>query len=122
MIVDVLAIRQELFKTHKMAIRHLIAKHFKAMLHFHKNVQDATYRMASRMQTEPEKVVNLYKGLLLPDINDNLKLISGVEPELLENAKLLSEIMLESKILTRHDELSGLFNANFLPRQIVESR
>jgi len=122
MIVDVLVIRQELLKTYKTAIRHLIEKHFKAMLHFHENVQDATYRMASRMQTEPEKVVNLYKGLLLPDTNDNLKLISGVEPELLENAKLLSKIMLESKILTRQNELTDLFNANFLPRQIAESR
>lgn len=116
MIVDVLAIRKEVLKTHKIAIQHLIEKHFKALQHFQHNVQDASYRMAMHLQTVPEKVVNRYKGLLLPNIKNNFQLLAGTEPKLLENIKLLSEVMLEANILKRSSELSGLLNANFLPR------
>jgi len=121
MIVGVLAIRKEVLTTHEAAIQHLIAKHFKGLQHFQINVQDASYRMASHMQIVPEKVVNHFKGLLLPNIKSNFNLISGAEPKLLENAKLLSKIMLESGVLVRHSDLSELFNANFLPRQVFEN-
>jgi len=107
--------------THEAAIQHLIATHFKGLQHFQINVQDASYRMAGHMQIVPEKVVNHFKGLLLPNINSNLNLISGTEPKLLENAKLLSEIMLKFDVLGRHSDLSELLNADFLPRQAFES-
>jgi len=116
MIVDVLAVRQSTLRTHKKAIEHLIASHFQALQHFQSNTPDASYRMATHLNVVPEKVTNNYKGLLLPSIKYNHLLIDSEKPQLLQSTKLLSTIMLKSKILSQPPLSLNLFTSDFLPR------
>jgi len=116
MIIDVLAIRQNVLNSHKSAIKHLIAAHFQASQHFQRNTPDASYRMAMHLNVAAEKVPSSYKGLLLPSIKYNRLLMDGEKTQLLQSTKLLSAIMLKSNILSRPLPSLNLFTSAFLPR------
>ena len=92
LIVDVLAFREDALKNDK-AISHIIESHFKAQKHFNQQHEDSTYRMASRLGIPANQVNNVYRGLVLPDYQNNLRLLSGKSPALLESAKMLSTIL-----------------------------
>lgn len=115
LIVDVLAIRSDVLdRRHSKAIQHLISSHFKALDHLNRNPQDAAYRMAGRLGLTAEGVLAAYKGLVLPDAANNLRLLSGDSPELYKSAKDLSAIMLASGILKKGDETGSLIRSEYL--------
>ena len=119
-IVDVLAMRNEVLDSqHADAIRHLIAAHFRALDHFNRNPQDAAYRMASHLGLPAAKVLAAYKGLALPDMANNYRLLANPLPELLDSARLLSDTMVKSELLKQNDTLDGLICADFLPRDFL---
>ncbi|MFA7270046.1 MAG: ABC transporter substrate-binding protein [Sterolibacterium sp.] len=117
LIVDVLALRTAAIDSHAEAIRHLLAAHFRALEHLHRNSQDAAYRMAGRLKLAPEQVLVAFKGLVLPDIANNRRLLAGARPPLLAGARTLSALMLKEGLLPRNDTLANLLNADFLPHQ-----
>ena len=115
-IVDVLAIRSDaLDRGHARAVRHLLSAHFQALDYFNRNPYDSAFRMASRLHLQADRVLSEYKGLLLPDADNNRRLLAGARPELLETARRVSAIMVESKLLPRDDPMDGLLRAEFLP-------
>ena len=120
-IIDVLAIRSDMLdKSHASAIRNLIAAHFRALEYLNHNPQDAAYRIASHLGLPAEHVMNAFKGLLLPDITSNYRLLAGENPELLSSADRLSAIMVSSSLLKQKDTMNSLINANFLPTDYSE--
>lgn len=115
-IVDVLAIRREaLDRAHGFACRHLIEEHFHALDRLRRNPQDTAYRIAQHLRLPAAEVTAAYKGLLLPNADNNYRLLAGDTPELLKNAADLSETMYDSGLLPRPDDLQALINADFLP-------
>lgn len=115
-IVDVLAIRSDrLDPAHADAVRHLVAAHFQALDHLTRNPQDAAYRMAGRLGLPAQDVLAAFKGLLLPDVAHNFRLLAGTQPTLRASARTLSDIMVKGALLRRPDALSDLMRADFLP-------
>ncbi|HIJ90979.1 MAG TPA: ABC transporter substrate-binding protein [Deltaproteobacteria bacterium] len=115
-IVDVLAIRSEVLdRRHANAIRHLIAAHFRALDHLHRNPQDSVYRMAPRLGLPATKVLSLFKGLVLPEAAENYHLLAGTSPELLASARKLSVAMVASGLLKQEVPLASLIRADYLP-------
>ena len=101
-IVDVLAIRSDaLDHSHASAIRNLLSSYFKALDHLNRNPHDAAYRMATRLNLPADDVLPAFKGLLLPDAANNHRMLTGSKPELLETARKVSAIMVESGLLPR---------------------
>lgn len=116
-VVDVLAVRSDALETHGTALRHLIAAHFKALDHLTRNPQDAAYRMAAHLKVPAGQVLPAFKGLVLPDALSNARLLAGAQPTLAQTAGKLSGVMFRSGLLQRHDSLSGLINADYLPAE-----
>lgn len=117
-IIDVLAIRNAVLDaSHASAIRHLISAHFRALHHLHTNPQDAAYRTASHLGLPAAHVLAAYKGLVLPDISNNFRMLAGTSPALLDSADRLSATMVRAGLLKQQDTLSSLINANYLPTQ-----
>lgn len=115
-IVDVLAMRSDhLDLRHATAVRHLIAAHFRALDHLHRNPQDSAYRMAQHLGLPAAGVLAAFKGLLLPDIDNNHRLLRGTVPQLHNAAQILSSSMVKSNLLKQSDSLAGLIRAEFLP-------
>ena len=117
-IIDVLAVRNDMLDaSHASAIRHLISAHFRALHHLHTNPQDAAYRTASHLGLPAAHVLAAYKGLVLPDISNNFRLLTGTSPALLDSADRLSATMVRAGLLKQQDTLSSLIDANYLPTQ-----
>ncbi|HEX5363196.1 MAG TPA: ABC transporter substrate-binding protein [Gallionella sp.] len=121
-IIDVLAVRGDILdQRHAAAIRHLLSAHFRALDHLNRNPQDAAFRMASHMNLPASDVLPAFKGLVLPDADNNRRLLTGAAPELRETASKVSHVMVETKLLPRDDDMKGLIHAEFLPSPTAES-
>ncbi|OIR17761.1 putative aliphatic sulfonates-binding protein precursor [mine drainage metagenome] len=115
-IVDVLVMRSDkLDHGHVSALRHLISAHFRALAHLTHNPQDTAYRMATHLGLPASGVLEAYRGLLLPDADNNFRLLSGQNPKLGDTARKLSNVMVKANLLKKNDTLAALINADFLP-------
>ena len=116
-IVDVLVVRQDkLDWRHSKALTHLVSTHFRALSHLRYNPQDAAYRMAEHLQIDAQNVLGAYKGLLLPDTENNYRLLDGENAPLLISARKLTELMLEHSLIKKSDDLKSLITAQYLPK------
>lgn len=117
-IVDVLAVRNDaLDHAHAKALNHLIAAHFHALDDLVRNPQDAAYRMAGHLNLPAAGVLSAFRGLMLPSVANNYRLLAGSDPELLTTAKRVADILLRIGILSRSDALTDLTNARYLPTE-----
>ena len=118
MIVDVLAMRTDVLdRAHDKAMRHLTAGHFQALERLHHNPQDTAYRMAEHLGLPASGVLAAFKGLLLPDVPNNHRLLAGTAPDLMTSAKKLSTTMVKAGFLGRDDTLAALVNGKYVPLQ-----
>lgn len=114
-IFDVLAVRQEALEEKGDAVRHLIAMHLRNQHRMHHNPQDASFRMASHLNLPSGEVLLAFKGMLLPNLDNNRRLFGGEKPLLQESARILSEVMLRDGLLQKADTLEALLRDDFLP-------
>jgi NitT/TauT family transport system substrate-binding protein len=116
LIVDVLAIRTDVLNgAHAQAIRHLISSHFRGLAHLSKSPQDAAYRMSARLGLPAQDVLAAFEGLVMTDLANNLRLLSGNTPVLLSSAEKLSDIMSKFGQIAQPDSLDGLIDSDYLP-------
>lgn len=120
-IVDVLAVRQDVLDQKHDAIRHLIASHLRGRDHLQRNPQDAGYRMASHLGLRSADVPAAYKGMVLPDLEGNRRLLGGDKPVLLDSAHMLSEVMFKEGLLPQPNSLDALLYAGCLPEAAYEN-
>jgi len=113
-IVDVLAVRQGMLEEKRDAIRHLVSAHLRALRYLQINSQDASYRMAAHLGLTPEQVLPSFKGMVLPDLANNRRLLGGDQPALQASAGNLNEIMFKEGLLPQPDRLDALLRADFL--------
>lgn len=115
-IIDVLAIRGDVLdRGHANAIRHLVAMHFRALNHLNRSPQDTAYRMAARLGISSSKVLPTFKGLMLPSVAENRRMLSGSSPQLLDMARRVSGSMVKDGLLPHDDNLIALAHDEFLP-------
>lgn len=104
-IVDVLAVRSDRLRWPRTpALRRLLAAHFQALEHFRRNPQDAAYRMAPRLGLPATEVSATFRGLVLPDVENNHRLLSGDSSPLYLSATELSSLMHSRGLLSRVDQ------------------
>lgn len=121
-IVDVLVVREDAMDAaHSKAIRHLISAHFRALSHLKHNPQDAAYRMSEHLKIDEQKVLGAYKGLLLPDADNNYLMLTDETPPLLVSARKLSALMLQHRLIDHSDNLSSLIDAGYLPKNFRDT-
>lgn len=104
-IVDVLVISKDMLESHPDQVEKLLKGWFRALDHLKTNPQDAAFLISKRLKISPEEVLASYTGLKLPNLEDNLKMMSGLESGLLKSAKRLSRFMLDEKLLQHEVDL-----------------
>lgn len=117
MIFDVLAIRPGLVSSQSMALTSLIAGNFIARQYFQTNTQDAVYRMAGRLQLSASEVLTAFRGLELPTLRSNRKLLSKKNSRLAKSSIILSKLMFAENLLPIEDPLDNLLSAAYLPKK-----
>ncbi|MBF0393775.1 MAG: ABC transporter substrate-binding protein [Alphaproteobacteria bacterium] len=118
LIFDVLAVRAEAMARHAARLRALIAGHFRGLNHWRRNPVDAGYRMAGRLGVPGHVVTDLFRGLALPNLDANQRLLRAESGGILVAARILSTIMVGHGLLTGPPALDGLVRHEFLPQSV----
>lgn len=117
LIYDVIAVHPSaLDEAHSAALSHLIAAHLKALAHINSNPEDAAYRMAARFGMPADQVMSTFKGLVLPDLDNNYRLLSSTPALLLKSAAVVAEVMRKAGILHRQADLGDMIRPEYLPK------
>jgi NitT/TauT family transport system substrate-binding protein len=98
-IVDVLAVRADVFDRKPKAVRALLAGWFGAIDYFASDPQDAARRMGIRQQTSGDQFLEAQRGLHIPSRDENLRMLGGPAPELATTGRRLMALMLDAKLL-----------------------
>lgn len=118
LILDVIAVRTSVLgEAHADALRHLVSAHLKALKYINTNPEDAAYRMAPRFNLPHDQVMATFKGLLLPDLDNNIRLLASSTPTVLKSAEVVADAMRKAGILHKQADLKGLLRPEYLPRQ-----
>lgn len=118
LIFDVIAVRDTVLDTpHAAALHHLVAMQLKALKHLTTNPHDAAYRMSKRLKLPAEEVMSTFKGLVLPDLNNNIRLLAGEHPVLLDSASRVAKAMRLAGILQGQIVMNDLVRPEYLPKE-----
>lgn len=115
-VFDTLAVRRDFMAELDSALRVLINGHLRALEHLRTSREDALRRIAARRGLSFEEAEATYRGLNLPALSDNRRLLMP-DGGLLAAARSLSQLMHASGLLAVPDALTGLVNADYLPRE-----
>lgn len=118
LILDVVAVNaRQLDGDLRPALCALTAAHLRALRFIDSNPGDAAYRLASRFQLPPERALSVFRGLVLPDLAANRRLIAGPHPVLQDRVVLLSNALQKAGILRFPATTSALIRGDFLPKE-----
>jgi NitT/TauT family transport system substrate-binding protein len=100
-IVDVLAAREEVLTNQSASMKALLNGWFRALDYLQKHPLDAATRVAPREGVTAQQFLESLKGLRIPDLQENQKLLGRTDASLLQAAKRLSKVMLDNKLLQK---------------------
>ena len=107
-IVDVVAVRASVLERQPKAVQALLSGWVAAIDYLGREPQDAARRMGIRQQTTGEQFLKALKGLHIPSREENLKMLGGVQPELVVSGRRLMALMLEARLLRAPLEIEGV--------------
>lgn len=113
-IVDVLIVRDEIYTKYEDKLINILNGWYKAHNDLMNNPKETAEKVAQKYNMKANEFLNSLGGLELPNLEKNLKLLSGNNPPLKDTAKLLKKIMLSKNLLLKEVNLDDMFNAKFL--------
>jgi NitT/TauT family transport system substrate-binding protein len=108
-IVDLVAVRDSVLRTHPRAVQALLAGWFAATNYMEGAPTDAARRMGIRQQATGEQFLASLSGLHIPSRAENLKMIGGPTPLLAASGRQLMTLMLDAKLLRGAVDVNALF-------------
>jgi NitT/TauT family transport system substrate-binding protein len=113
-IVDVLAVNTEAITNNFDTIQALVNGRFQALDYLEKNPQDAANRMAKRTQVSSKQILDAFKGLDQPNLQENQKLLDQSDPALVNGMKKLVQIMVENKLMSKTIDPTSILDDRFI--------
>jgi NitT/TauT family transport system substrate-binding protein len=113
-IVDTLVVRKDAIANSADTIQALINGRFRALAYLEKNPQDAASRIAPRTKVTPEQILNAFKGIIQPNLADNLRLLDQSDPTLVNGMNKLVDIMVENKLLPQKVDPTTILDPQFV--------
>jgi NitT/TauT family transport system substrate-binding protein len=115
-IVDVLAVRRDRGLEYRSELRALVDGHFRALELWRQNPIDASYELGPLLDTRPEDVRSVFKGIDLPDLAANHRWLDAPATEMTATAQRVADVLTATGSLERAPHLDGLFTAHYLPK------
>lgn len=115
-ILDVMIVRREFLKKHPDVVANFVRGWFRALTYMEEQPNEAAEMMRGRLKLSASEVLAAYRGLNLPHREDNLRLLSGEQPKLLEPAKKVQDVMLEHRLLLKRVDTSRLIDRDMIGR------
>ena len=99
-IFDVIAVRASVLNdAHAEALRHLVAAHLKGLRYININPNDVAYRISPRFKLPHDQVMATFKGLVLPNLYNNIRLFDTSTSTILNRANIIACVMQQAGIL-----------------------
>lgn len=115
-IFDLLVVTAEAAERHKMVLYDIIDTHFSALHHFRTNPMDSSHRIAKRLNMPAEDLMQVYRGLLMPDALANYAYLSKLDDRMIKAAAHLVHVMHEAGIIVDDCDLRTIFTNQFIPK------
>ncbi|MBM5822206.1 MAG: nitrate ABC transporter [Cyanobacteria bacterium K_Offshore_surface_m2_011] len=119
-IVDTLAASTKAIADNGENLQALVAARFKALDYFQSNPTDATRRMARRTQVNPEEMLESFRLLQQPLLEENVALLSQRDRSLVVSMTNLIRVMHESGLITKKIDPATLLDPQFVERVWAE--
>lgn len=119
-IVDTLAASTQAISENAENLQALVEARFKALGYFESNPADATRRMARRTQVKPEEMLEAFRLLEQPSLEQNVALLSQRDPSLVVSMTNLIQIMHENGLITKKIDPASLLDPQFVERVLAE--
>ena len=116
-IVDVLVVHGEVLRQRRPAVRRLVQQWFRALEWMAQEPDQASGLIAPRLKLAPEEVLQAYDGLVLPDLEQNRRLLGGETPELMVSGRRLAGFLLTADLLQRPVEVLPLLDPGCLGQE-----
>lgn len=113
-VVDVLVVRQEMIETQPKDLEQLIRGWFMALDYLKKQPESAAQIMAERGRITPHQLLASLELLKFFTPEENQKLLSQGNRNLVEASEKLSQVMREKKLLNSDVKFSSLLDARFV--------
>ena len=107
-IVDLVAVRPSALAKQPKAIQALLTGWFSATDYMQREPKDAARLMGIRQQTSGEQFLSSLRGLHIPSLEENLRMLGGETPELAINARRLMTLMVDAKLLRAGVDIEGV--------------
>jgi NitT/TauT family transport system substrate-binding protein len=98
-IIDLVAVRADVLKEQRKAVRTLLTGWFSALEYLKRDPEDAARRMGVRQQTSGGQFLHSLRGVKIPSREENLQLLAGDTPELVMSGSRLMDQMLDARLL-----------------------
>ena len=114
-IVDVLVVHADAAERHAEDLRTLLQGHFRAQAHLHSHPAESAAVIKARIGLAQAELADVYRGIHLPDLDENRRLLSagpaGLEPVLRD----LAELMHRRGMLHGMPDTGALLSSYWLP-------
>jgi len=107
-IVDLVAVRKSVLNERASEVTALLAGWFGAIDFMRNDPKEAARRMAIRLQTDAEQFLQAQQGLRIPTRAENLNMLGGSAPALVQSGSRLMQLMLEARLLHTHVNVENL--------------
>ncbi len=115
-IVDTLAVSTRAITDNSENLQALVAARFKALDYFQRNPADAARRMARRTQVKPEEMLEAFRLIQQPSLEENVALLSQRDPALVVSMTNLIQVMHENGLITKKIDPASLLDPQFVER------
>lgn len=109
-IVDLLVVREGILRDRPEVIRHIIDGWFEAIQLIEDKPSYAYPIMDQRLQIGAEGIAQAYQGIRIPPRAEVKAMLTGRSPQLMESARIMQRIMLQSDLLAQPINLPNLFS------------
>jgi len=119
LIFDVLAVRESSLNfSNRRQIKNLIKAHFEGRQHFISNPYDASFRLSQKFRLSAQEVINTYRGLVLPDLRENHRLLGGDSPQIQRYATEIVKVLSSHGLISPIVSTDELFTDEYLPTEL----
>lgn len=112
-IFDLLVAHENVYQRRREEICDVVKQWHRSLDYMHSNKEDAAARISNRLNIDISDYAPMMAGLVLPDIDNNHRLLGGEQPGIIAPAQKLVQIMLNEKQLSRPVDILPALDSSF---------
>lgn len=105
-IFDLMLVHEDVYLKRHKEVCDVAKQWFRTLAYMKQSSDEAAVSISKRLEVSPQEYKEMLKGIKTLDLQDNLALITGDQPQILKAAHLLNDVMLKEGQLTHPVDLS----------------